>query len=279
MKDFDEMISLLSEQKRRYRVVAVNGSDDASFLSLKKAQEMGLAEISDIRDDNQDHACTEAVAMIRRGEGDILMKGHVNTDNLMHAILNHDTGIRPKGSILTHISVMDTKDYHKLLLMSDAAIIPFPTLDQRRAQVNYLTSMAHKLGIEEPRVALIHCTEKIDTKNFPVTGDYQTLKADADSGLFGRCRIDGPMDIRCAVSPEALRVKGLTSTLEGDADCLLMPDIESGNLFHKTITYFAETRCAAVLQGTHAPVVLASRGDTPETKFLSLCLAMTSLGK
>jgi phosphate butyryltransferase len=129
------------------------------------------------------------------------------------------------------------------------------------------------MGVKCPRISLIHCSEKADERHFPYTAGYAAVKKASQEDVFGDCIVDGPLDVTTSVSKEALDIKGLKSPLEGHADGLVFPDIEAGNVFYKTITFFAHARVASVLQGTMAPVVLPSRGDSNEAKFFSIALA------
>ncbi|MCM1224817.1 MAG: phosphate acyltransferase, partial [Lachnospiraceae bacterium] len=166
------------------------GIVDAVFVGCRaeieadKAMPGGI-QIMDAAD--PDHAAALAVAMVRNGEADIIMKGMINTDNLLRAILNKETGILDPGAVLTHITAAEIPAYRKVLLLTDVAVIPYPTLDQRRAQIKYLTEIAKRLGREMPKIALTHCSEKVDERHFPFTADYVTLKQEAERGKFGPC--------------------------------------------------------------------------------------------
>lgn len=225
-----------------------------------------------------DTAARTAVQDVREGRAEILFKGLINTDNLLRAVLNKEHGLLPPGNVLTHLTVMEAESYDKLLFFSDAAVIPFPTLDQRRAMVRYVTAACRSFGIESPAVALIHCSEKVSPK-FPVTLDYETIKAEGAAGEFGPAEVDGPMDVKTACDSHAAHVKGLASKVCGRADALIFPDIEAGNAFYKTMTRFAGATAAGTLLGTTAPVVLPSRSDEPEAKFVSLALAALLAGR
>lgn len=220
-----------------------------------------------------DTAVRLAVQWVREGRADVLMKGMVNTDDLLRHILHRDYGLRTAGAVVSHAAVFEIPRLSRLLIVSDVSVIPYPTLEQRAAQLRYTTAIARSLGIAEPRVALLHCTEKISEK-FPVTADYVVLRERAAAGEWGAVRVDGPFDLLCAVLPEALAQKGLHSSLEGRADILLMPDIQAGNVLYKSLHYFAEgSTSASLLCGTIRPVVLTSRGDDIATKINSLALA------
>ena len=234
---------------------------------------MGFIEPIYVDGDDKDECARRAVSMVRNGEADILMKGLVNTDVVLRAILNKETGILRPGHVLTHIAMAEIPKYEKLLFFTDAAVIPKPTKEQRRQQIHYVNYVCHALGIEEPRIALIHCAEKVSEKTFPYTTDYLEIIALAQSGYFGRCIIDGPLDLKTSLDSVSLREKGIHSAIDGQADALIFPDIVAGNVFYKTLTLFAYTKTAGILQGTQKPVVMPSRSDSPEAKYHSLALA------
>jgi phosphate butyryltransferase len=231
------------------------------------------SHVSFIPADDRDEAARISVKLVRDGGDDILMKGLINTDNLLHVVLNKETGILPRGHVLTHITAARLPEYKKLLFFSDSAVIPYPTQDQRIQQIRYMLYVCRALGIEEPKISLIHCTEKVNEKYFPFTVGYREIVGMAERGEFGRCIIDGPLDLKTSVSPESMRIKGIKSPIGGDADALIFPDIEAANVFYKSITLFLGVETAGVLQGTMAPVVLPSRSDSKLCKFYSLALA------
>lgn len=219
-----------------------------------------------------DDAAALAVQLVRTGEADILMKGLINTDNLLRAVLKKGTGLLPEGGVLSHVAVAQIPLYHKLLFFSDAAVIPRPTLEQYRAMIRNDILVCEAFGNDEPRVALIHCTEKTSEK-FPHTLSYVKLKEEAEQGLFGRMFIDGPMDAKTACDKHSGDIKGLSSPVVGNADILIFPNIESGNTFYKTLSLFGDANIAGMLTGTVAPVVVPSRSDSGNSKYYSLALA------
>ena len=267
------MIVFLQQRKDRKRVAVICANDASTRYAVEKGQEMGFIEPVYVDGDDKDECARRAVSMVRNGEADILMKGLINTDNVLRAILNKETGILRPGHVLTHIAMAEIPKYDKLLFFTDAAVIPIPTKEQRRQQVHYVNYVCHALGIEEPRISLIHCAEKVSEKTFPYTVDYLEIIALAQSGYFGRCIIDGPLDLKTSLDSVSLREKGIHSAIGGEADALIFPDIVAGNVFYKTLTLFAYTKTAGVLQGTRCPVVLPSRSDSPESKYYSLALA------
>ena len=270
---FDELVGRLAESHQHRRVAVVCARDESTRQAVARAEEAGFCEPIFVDDDDVDVAAAKAVSLVREGKADVLMKGLLNTDNLVKAILNKENGILPKGNVLTHITCAKMPQYDKLLFLTDVAVIPYPTLEQREQQLRYLLALCWKMGIEEPRVALINCSEKVNAKHFPVTVDYRDLVERSQKGEFGTCIVDGPLDLKTALSPQALHKKGIQSPLEGRSDGLIFSDIQAGNVFYKSITLFCEAQTAAILQGPQVPVVLTSRADSIDSKFYSLALA------
>ena len=299
IRSFEDMLSHLAQRGDRRRVAVVWAADHNSQVSVQMALEAGFidaifvgcqAEV-EANDDimrckehvffveaaDADDAAHRAVEMVHEGKVDILMKGMINTDNLLHVVLNKEKGILPKGRVLTHITAAKLAEYDKLLFFTDSAVIPYPTQEQRVEQVRYIADLCHKMGIDEPRIALNHCTEKVNEKYFPFTVGYQDIKEMAQQGEFGRCIVDGPLDLKTSISPESLRIKGIDSPLGGESDAIVFPDIEAGNAFYKTITFF-HSDTAGMLVGPIVPVVLPSRADSKRCKFNSLALAAMMSG-
>ena len=273
IKTLNDMIVFLQQRGDRKRVAVICANDASTRYAVEKGQEMGFIEPIYVNGDDKDECARRAVALCKNGEADILMKGLVNTDIVLRAILNKETGILRPGHVLTHIAMAEIPKYEKLLFFTDAAVIPIPTKEQRRQQVHYVNYVCHALGIEEPRISLIHCAEKVSEKTFPYTKDYLDIIALAQSGYFGRCIIDGPLDLKTSLDSVSLREKGIHSAIDGQADALIFPDIVAGNVFYKTLTLFAYAKTAGVLQGTMKPVVMPSRSDSPDSKYYSLALA------
>lgn len=273
---FHEMHQRVAEGNRQLRIVAVNPTDEATREALRRVEEGRMAEVLRVTDSLPERAAEKAVALVRRGDANVLMKGLIGTDILLRALLNKVSGLLPEGRVLTHVSVAEIPNYPRLLFFTDAAVIPYPTQRQRVEQVRYTTGICHRMGIREPRIALIHCAEH-GGRQFPFVEGYADIKAQAARGDFGRCIVDGPLDVKSACSMQALQAKGIISPLEGESDVLIMPDIEAGNAFYKSMTLFANARTAGMLCGTLCPVVVPSRGDSAEAKFNSILFALASL--
>lgn len=300
IRTFDQVYRYLSALNLRKRIAVVCPDDDCTRHAISEALAGGLAdfllvgtrgssaalpaEITSygaervrVREvDGDSDACAwAAVEAIRCGEADILMKGLINTDNYLRAILNKEHGLLPKGNVLTHLSVAQLPGYHKLLFFSDVAVIPYPMLEQRIAMIKYDVATCRKFGIAAPKVALIHFTEKVNEK-FPNSVQYVELCRMAEAGEFGAVEMGGPMDVKTACDRHSAEVKGIASSVCGDADLLIFPNIESGNTFYKTITIFGGAEIAGMLQGAVCPVILSSRSDSAASKLSSMAIACMS---
>ena len=264
----NELTAILREEIAEFLLVIDSAHKDMAYqLRGASPDFVRIYEAS-----TPDEAAALAVELVRTGEADILMKGLINTDNLLRAVLKKEVGLLPPGGVLSHVAVAQVPLYHKLLLFSDAAVIPRPTLEQFRAMISCDVALCRELGNEQPRIALIHCSEKVNEK-FPHTLSYVHLKEEALQGRFGKVFIDGPMDAKTACDRHSGEIKGLSSPVVGNADVLIFPNIEAGNTFYKTLSLFGDANMAGMLTGTIAPVVVPSRSDSGNSKFYSLVLA------
>ncbi len=269
--NFEELRERL-RQGEPCRVAAIEATDSHSSEAVETAVREGWAKVTNLTTGDPQRSADEAVQMVRNGEADVIMKGIINTDVLLRAVLNKEHGLLPKGNVLTHLSAIYLPMLGRIILMGDPAVIPYPTLEQREAMIRYTVKLAAAYGIEKPRIALIHCTEKVSEK-FPLTLDYVQLIEKSKRGEFGKAIVDGPTDLKCAICKESADIKGIVSPLEGRADMLMMPDIEAGNVFYKTLTAFTDAQLAVGLMGAACPISLTSRSDSMETKLNSLAMA------
>ena len=289
IENFEELIAYLAGGMEPKRVAVVCPYDEGTQEAVERAMEAGfikpifvgdpkligpaLKDVPRLKATDEVDAAAKAVQLVHEGMVDVIMKGLLNTDDLLRAVLNKQTGILQEGRIVTHLTCAELPEYDKLLFMTDVAVIPKPTEEQRKQQLKYLLRLCRSFGIKEPGVALVNCSEKVDEKHFPHTAEYKRLIQEAEKGKYGECIVDGPLDLKTSLSGKALRKKGLHSPLRGHADALIFPDIQSGNVFYKTITLFCRATTAAVLAGPDVPVVLTSRADDADSKFYSLALA------
>ena len=302
LKKVDTMITKLTqivEEARRRgakRLAVACGQDSHTLRAVYDAYKQGLVQptiygdrnvilevcaaeglesgVFNIVDEKNDIACINlAVSAVATGQADVLMKGLVSTDKYMRGILNKEAGLFPAGGVLSHISVVELPDYPRLLCFSDAAVIPLPDFKQKTKILGYLKQTANVLGIECPKIACLAPSEQL-LPSVQSSTDAAILAKMGDRGQLGNVTIDGPLSLDVAMYPEVAeekKVKG--SSVAGNADCLLFPNIESANVFFKACTHFGNGTIAAMVAGTNRPCVLTSRGDTPETKLFSIALA------
>lgn len=219
-----------------------------------------------------------AVQAVANGNADVLMKGLVSTDKYMRGILNKDAGLFPPKGTLSHVSVVELPGFDRLLIISDVAVIPAPDFKQKTVLVRYLTQVANSLGIERPKLAVISCSEQLLPSVISST-EAAIIAKMGDRGQLGKVDIDGPLSLDVAMYSEAAEQKKVQGShgVAGHADCLLFPNIESGNVFFKSASHFGGAEIAALVVGTKVPCVLTSRGDTAKTKLYSIALACLSV--
>ena len=230
-----------------------------------------------VQEADETKAGVKAVELINEGKGNLLMKGLLSTDKYMRAILAKDKGLMPgkKNDMLTHMAVFEVPAYHKLLIASDVAIIPTPDMKQKQAILSYLISTAKSLEIANPKVALIAATEQVSV-GMPACSEAAIISMMNNRGQIKGAIVDGPLALDVAIDKESAEIKKLKGEVAGDADCLLFPNIESGNVFYKACTKFAGAELACMVVGAKVPCILSSRGDSMKTKLYSIALAALS---
>ncbi len=246
--------------------------DQQIIEKVCKALNIETGKFRILHEPDEMKAARKAVELINRGEGNLLMKGLVSTDKYMRSILDKENGLMDKGAVLSHVTVMENPNYHKLLIVGDVAIIPAPELPEKIAITNYLIHTAHSLGIERPKVALIAASEVVSPK-IPASVDAAVICKMADRGQIKGGLIDGPFALDVAIDKESAEIKKVSGEVAGDADCLVFPNIESGNVFYKANTKLANGEQGAIVVGARVPAVLSSRGDSTKTKLYSIALA------
>ncbi|MDD3736602.1 MAG: phosphate acetyltransferase [Bacteroidales bacterium] len=236
------------------------GADPGRFTILEAADEKSAAEL--------------AVSLTRSGEADIVMKGLVGTDKFLRAVLDKEKGLLPHGAVMSYVCAVEIPAYHKLLFITDTAVLPFPDIEQKVAMARYAIEMARRFGIDKPRVALVGASEKVSDR-FPNTLDYNEMCRMAESGEIENCIMDGPLDLFLACDPESVKIKGVNTPVAGDADILLFPSLEACNPFYKALMLFAGGELAGMICGTSKPVVLMSRSESELSKYY--CVALSCL--
>jgi phosphate acetyltransferase len=248
---------LVGEEKAIRRVAEASGIDISSFLLV------------DAKDDLD--AARKSVALCRSGNVQALMKGSLHTDTLMHAVLESEAGLRTPRRV-SHIFVLDSPAYPRPLLITDAGINIYPTLDDKVDIVRNAIDLAHALGIDVPNVAILSAVETVTSK-ITSTLDAAALCKMADRKQITGAVLDGPLAFDTAVSAEAAAIKGLTSSVAGVADILMVPDLESGNMLAKQLEYLGGAELAGVVVGARVPIVLTSRADASRARLASCAVA------
>ena len=302
--------ALAASGREAPRIAAAAAGEKAVLAALTEAAKQGLARpvlIGDreavaracgaldntecsrwefIEEDNPAAAAVRAVELVRDGGADLVMKGLVTSAVFLRAVLRKDMGLNPgfpsrqgkggfDGPLVSHASVVEAPGYHKLLVISDCALNIAPTLEEKAAILRNALELARRLGIPSPKAAILAGIEQVNPDRMPCTADAAILTQMWRRGQLGAsCMVDGPLALDNAVSAQAARTKGIDSPVAGDADILIVPDIEAGNIFYKSLTCLGGAKTAGLILGTRAPVILTSRADSAETKAASIALAV-----
>ncbi|MBM3497738.1 MAG: phosphate butyryltransferase [Armatimonadetes bacterium] len=294
LRSLDEVLGAVQGESMRRVSVAV--ADDESVLeSIQETRERGMADailvghemrirevaekvgfdLADtpiVHEPSPNRASVRAASLVRENQADVLMKGHVHTDDFLRGVLDKEQGLRT-GSIMSHVFLLDTKHLGRLTMVTDGAMNIAPDLTTKAAIIMNAVYLAHLLGIERPRVGVLCATELVNP-SMAATLDAGALAQMSHRGQFPRCIVDGPLALDNALSEVAARHKGISGEVAGNCDILLAPSIETGNVLSKSFTYLARRLTAGVLLGAAAPVVLTSRADSAESKMYSLATAM-----
>ncbi|MCR3757955.1 phosphate butyryltransferase [Clostridium felsineum] len=254
--------------------ILVGDHDEIVSIALKIGMDINDFEI--VNEPDVKKAALKAVELVSTGKADMVMKGLINTATFLRSVLNKEVGLRT-GKTMSHVAVFETEKFDRLLFLTDVAFNTYPELKEKIDIVNNSVKVAHAIGIENPKVAPICAVEVVNPK-MPATLDAAMLSKMSDRGQFKGCVVDGPLALDIALSAEAAHHKNVTGEVAGKADIFLMPNIETGNVMYKTLTYTTDSKNGGILVGTAAPVVLTSRADSHETKMNSIALAALVAG-
>lgn len=292
-KNFDDLLSKLKVGKRKKLSVAV-AQDEPVLEAVKAAKERGIADailvgnkeeiekiatkidmdLSDfeiIHEEDIKKAALKAIELVSSGVADMVMKGLVDTATFLRSVLNKEVGLRT-GNLMSHVAVFEIEGIDRLILLTDAAFNTYPDLKQKVQIINNSVMVAKSCGIENIKVAPV-CAVEVVNPDMPATVDAALLSKMSDRGQIKGCIVDGPLALDNALSEEAAHHKGITGSVAGRADILLLPNIDVANVMYKTLTYTSNTKNGGILVGASAPVILTSRTDSFETKVNSIALA------
>lgn len=297
IRSLDELVETLRESGKKSRLAVVLAEDENTMGAISEAVDLGLVEaymigdkdriVQKAKDENVNpdkftiihlpkdvEAAQKAVEMARSGEVDMVMKGLIGTDKFLKAVLDKEKGLMIPGAVMTYVCALQVPAYSKLLFISDPAVIPFPTLQQKVAMLGYAVRMANRFGIEVPKVALISAVEK-PNESIPNTLNDSVICQMARRGQLPACIVDGPLDIFLACDPKSVEIKGVPTPVNGEADVLIFPSLEACNSFYKGQMLFAGGELGGFIQGTSKPVIVMSRSESAKSKLY--CIAAASL--
>ena len=292
VKNFDDLMELAKKQDKIKLSVAA-AEDDEVLIAVEAARSMGIVDAVLVGDEkkikaaakansiditnyeiinstNPQESAIKAVSLVSSGIADFLMKGFIPTSVLLKAALDKEVGLRT-GALLSHVMVYSVPDYHKLMFLTDGGMCTYPDLSQKVQIVNNAVKVAKALGINPVHVAPL-CAVEVVNPDMQATLDAAALSKMSDRKQIKDCIIDGPLALDNAISKEAAEHKGINSPVAGNADVLLVPNIEAGNLLGKSMTYFGHAKSAGIIMGAKCPIVLVSRADTHESKLYSIAL-------
>lgn len=270
-EDADVLKAVNQAGKMGLTKVTLTG-DVETMKALLLAQGLETEGLNFIQAEGPQQAVALAMEQIRDGHAHILMKGNVGTADVLRGVLNKDYGQRT-SSLLSHVAIMETDHFPRLLFVTDGAVNIAPDVTQKRRILENAVAFAHQLGYEKPNVGVICALEKVNDA-MPATLDAKILVDLARSGDIQGCNVSGPLALDNALSEHSAHIKGITDPYAGKSDILLMPDIEAGNILFKAMIYLTPTKTAAVVLGAKIPVVLTSRSDSFETKLHSIATAV-----
>lgn len=251
--------------------ILVGNAVKIADVAAKLGVDLANYKVVDERGD-ENAVALKAVELVSSGSADILMKGMIKTANFLRGVLNKEKGLR-SGALISHVYIHQVEGYDRVFFVCDPAFNMYPDLQAKVNILNNTVELAHAFGIQNPKVAVLGAVEVVNP-DMPCTLDAAALAQMSRRGQIKGCVVDGPFALDNAISVEAAKHKGIESEVAGNADILLVPDIEAGNMMAKAIVYFSRNKTAGLVLGAKAPVVLTSRTDTAETKLLSIASAV-----
>jgi phosphate butyryltransferase len=267
----EPVLEAVSNAMKQGIIIPILVGDKTIIEEIAKKINFDLNNIEIIHEPNPALASVKAVQVIREGKAEILMKGLVATGPLLKAVLDKEIGLR-KGSTLSHVAFFESPYYHKLIAVTDAAMNVAPEFSEKVDMLNNAVGVFHKLGVSNPKVAVVGAAETVNDKMSATVHAAMMTMMNKRKQITG-CIVDGPLALDNAVSAEAAKHKGIVSDVAGDADLILTPDIEAGNILYKSLNFLGGAETAAIIVGAKVPIVLTSRADSDKSKMLSIALA------
>lgn len=293
-KNFEELIEKVKACPERKRMAVAQAGEEHTLQAVLNARKEGIItpilvgkkddiyrileelgetipdeDIYEAADDTE--AAEKAVALVREGKADFLMKGYLDTKVILKAVVNKEHGIGT-GRLMSHFTMFDVPTYHKILVPVDGGMVTYPTLEEKRDIIENTVDAMRAMGYDCPKVGVLACVEKVNPK-MPETIEAAELARWNQEGEIKNCIVEGPISYDCAVDKEIAELKGYKSEIAGDVDILVAPNIHAGNIMGKMLACTCKARMAGFVVGAKCPVVLTSRGSSAEEKFLSIVVS------
>lgn len=300
LKNFQELIAKVQNNDFKKKVVVAAAHDEHTLEAVFRARQDKLVEpvlVGDkvrikeilnklnlefdenniINTTSDKEAAEKSVELINENKADFLMKGKLQTADLLRAVVNKEKGLRT-GNVMSHVAILEIPSYHKLLSITDGGMMMYPNAEEKKQIIENVVDVFHSMGYECPKVAVLAAVETLNPK-MPETVDADILKKMNQTGEIKNCVVEGPISVDLTFSKESAKIKGFNSPVTGEADILIAPNITTGNIVSKAILEFAHGKMAGMIVGAKVPIVLTSRGATSEEKYLSLVLSASAAKK
>jgi phosphate butyryltransferase len=298
LKNFEQLVNSVKQVTNKKTVAVVCAHDAHTLEAVVRAEKEGLIDsmllgnasrireiLSDLGHEKSDDMIIDiqgdketaelAVKLVRDETVDFLMKGKLQTADLLKAVVDKEKGLRT-GRVISHIAFNEVPNYHKLLAITDGGMMMYPDLEQKKQIIENAVDVLRAMGVDKPKVAILAAVEKVNPK-MPETVDADALKKMNQAGTLANCIVEGPISYDLTMNLESARIKGYDSPVTGDADLMIVPNITVGNILGKALVYSAEAKMAGLIIGAKVPIVLTSRGATSEEKYLSLVLCASAV--
>mgnify|MGYP001186418612 CR=1 FL=1 len=298
INNFEQLIKKVSKFERRRKVAVVVAEDTHTLEAVFKANEEGIIDpilignkkkiseilykkdhsindgiVIDVKDERA--AAYKSVELVNMGEADFIMKGKIQTADLLKAVVDKEKGIRT-DKLMSHFAILEVPTYHKLLVITDGGMVMYPDLEEKRKIIENAVDVMLSLGYKKPKIGVLAAVENVNPK-MPETVDGAELKKMNQNGEIKNCIIEGPISYDLSINKESAEVKGFNSPVAGDVDILLASNITVGNILAKSLIYSGNSKMAGFIVGAKAPIVLTSRGSSAEEKYLSLVLSAAAV--
>ncbi len=266
-----EVLKAVDQAQREGMVQATLVGDWPAIEAYAAQTGASLNDMTIIHEPDMKQAARQVVSMARDGRASVVVKGQIKTADLLSQVLNRDVGIRGRG-LLSHVGIFELPGLDRLVYLSDSGVVVYPDVYQKLEIINNVVAVARLFGVDRPRVAILAASETVHPK-IPASLDALALSKMAEQGWVEGAVVDGPLGLEVAISPQAAAAEESDSPIAGLADVLIVPNVEAGNIVAKGLLYFARARMAGLVVGARVPVVISSRADSAETRYLSLAMA------